>query len=415
MGLIVNRQTISWIVYDWATSPISALHITFIFSVYFTTILMPENGSFAWAMMSGITAFCIGVGAPILGRIADRQGYIRKALNLCTIAGGLATMALWFAYPDNRFAGMALGLSALSIFFTEMAFVYYNALLPHISPANILGRISGYGWGAGYIGAVIALLLVLVVLILPDPPLFGLDSASAEPVRLAMVFAGAWYLIFALPLMIYAPRQKAANDQKPFLASLRASWKTAIAINGMARFLLARMAYTDGLVTLFAFGGIYAAKVFAFSQIEILFFAICLNITAGIGAIIAGPLTDKIGPILIIRLSLIGLFLLGLVTILTEDKAIFWGAGIIIGIFVGPCQAAGRAWVGARVPVHDRASLFGLMAMSGKITSFAGPIAYGWLVYLSGAERAGMAVVLILFVIGFVLMPRRTDAVLNKD
>ena len=127
----------------------------------------------------------------------------------------------------------------------------------------------------------------------------------------------------------------------------------------MVRFLIARMAYNDGLITLFAFGGIYAANVFGFDQKDILIFAIGLNITAGIGAVTSGPLTDKWGPIRIIQISLAGLFGLGLICLLTKSLIVFWAASLCLGIFVGPCQAAGRVWVAHIAPAEHQTSLFG--------------------------------------------------------
>ena len=134
---------------------------------------------------------------------------------------------------------------------------------------------------------------MLAIFILPSPPLFGLSEKTAEPVRATMVFAGAWLILFSLPLFLMTPRS--VRKQAAILASLHQSWKLVLSLPDMVRFLIARMAYNDGLVTLFAFGGIYAAKVFGFTQQDILVFAIALNITAGIGAIIGGPLTDEMG------------------------------------------------------------------------------------------------------------------------
>jgi UMF1 family MFS transporter len=285
--------------------------------------------------------------------------------------------------------------------------MFYNALLPRLADAAITGRISGYGWGLGYIGAILALILVLAIFILPDPSLFGLSKAAAEPIRATMIFAGLWLVIFSLPLFFTPFEEGPKKQAQPFMLSLMQSGKLVLSIPNMMRFLAARMAYNDGLITLFAFGGIYAAKVFGFTQQDILIFAIGLNITAGIGAIIGGPLTDRWGAIYIIRTSLICLFLLGLVCLMTHSLTIFWVASLCLGFFIGPCQAAGRVWVSHLAPPENRASLFGFLALSGKLTSFVGPVLYGWIILVTGLERAGMVVVLGLFAIGFFLLPKQ--------
>ena len=393
--------------YDWASSVLPTLHTTFVFAVYFTTAVLPENGTFYWAMMTGIAALATGLLAPILGHLADLKGQIKRGLITATLTAALAIMGLWFVAPDPQFALLALGLSGLAIFFSELGFMFYNALLPRLADASITGRISGYGWGLGYIGAILALILVLAIFILPEPSLFGLSKAAAEPVRAAMIFAGLWLVIFSLPLFFTSFEEGPKKQAQPFMLSLIQSGKLVLSIPNMMRFLIARMAYNDGLITLFAFGGIYAAKVFGFTQQDILIFAIGLNITAGIGAIIGGPLTDRWGAIYIIRTSLICLFLLGLVCLMTHSLTIFWVASLCLGFFIGPCQAAGRVWVSHLAPPENRASLFGFLALSGKLTSFVGPVLYGWIILVTGLERAGMVVVLGLFAIGFFLLPKQ--------
>ena len=169
------------------------------------------------------------------------------------------------------------------------------------------------------------------------------------------------------------------------------------------------MAYNDGLITLFAFGGIYAAKVFSFSQFEIILFAIGLNISAGMGAIIGGFLDDNIGPIKTIKVALIGLFLCGLVAIITPYKIIFWIVGVGLGLFVGPVQSASRTYLSLAASDKHKGGLFGLYMVSGKLTSFIGPFLYGSLVMMSGNERYGMAVVLLLIAFGFVLLPLKDN------
>ena len=398
---------LSWVLYDWASSPLPTLHATFVFSVYFTTVIAPENGSLYWAQMTALSAFLLAVAAPVIGRVADTKGVLKQGLIATTLAAALATAALWFIQPSPAFILPALLLSGLAIFLSEAAFLFYNGLLPSVADKQDYGRLSGLGWGTGYFGAIAALVLVLVLFILPDQPVTGTKNQLGGPVQLTMLFAGAWLVFFSLPLFIFAPRPPARPLSGSLWAQLLSSLKQAAAIPGMKRFLLARMAFTDGLVTLFAFGGIYAAKVFAFSQTEILIFAIALNITAGIGAVLAGPLTDRLGPSSVLRLSLMCLTGLGLVAVLAPDRQIFWAAGLALGVFIGPCQSAARVWMARRVPPEHTTSLFGLFAFSGKVTSFVGPLCYGWLVLVTGNERSGMAVVIVLLITGYLLLPPR--------
>ena len=404
--LYSKKSQIGWALYDWASSPIPTLHATFIFSVYFTTIIMPDGGSVLWAYMTGLTALVVALIAPFLGSYADSSGKFKELIVLFISLGSLATGLLWFAQPEADFIGYAIILSAISIFFLESSFVFYNALLSKMIKKDNIGTLSGLAWGGGYVGAVIALVIVLAVFILPENPVFSLDKSESEHIRATMLFAAAWALVFSLPIMIYLPSfSKQYKKQEPTFLSYKKSLVEARKIPHMIRFLFARMAYNDGLVTLFAFGGIYAAKVFDFSQLEIIKFAICLNISAGLGAMIGGYIDDYIGSLKTIKLSLIGLFLCGLVAIITPYKILFWCVGISLGLFVGPIQSASRTYISLKAPDVHKGGLFGLYMVSGKLTSFIGPLLYGWIVMISGYDRLGMAIILVLLTAGYFLLP----------
>ena len=410
-----RKSQIGWALYDWASSPVPTLHATFIFAVYFTTVIMPEGGSVVWAYMTGITAFTIALIAPLLGSYADSTGKFKELIVLFIALGSIATGLLWFVQPNEAFISYAIILSAISIFFLESSFIFYNAILGKMIQRDHIGSLSGLAWGGGYIGSVIALIVVLVVFIMPDKSLFALDKSQSEHIRATMLFAASWAIIFSLPMMFYLPsfsQKNNKNNKNSAILSLKTSIIEARKIPNLLRFLLARMAYNDGLITLFAFGGIYAAKVFSFSQFEIILFAIGLNISAGMGAIIGGFLDDNIGPIKTIKVALIGLFLCGLVAIITPYKMIFWIVGVGLGLFVGPVQSASRTYLSLTASDKHKGGLFGLYMVSGKLTSFIGPFLYGWLVMMSGNERYGMAVVLLLIALGFVLLPSK-DATRN--
>jgi len=403
----LTRRLIAWSLYDWASSPVPTLHTTFIFSVFFATAVMPEGGTAAWAWMTSASALLIALAAPFLGRLADGRGAAKRYLAAATLTGAVATAGLWFVRPDPSFAMLALTLSALSILAMELSFVFYNAMLPVVAGPREYGRASGLAWGMGYVGAIVALVLVLVLFVLPDTPAFGIGTDEAAHIRVTMIFAALWLCLFAAPLFLLVKAPAAQPDPAPFGAQLRASLAVAMRIPGMPRFLLARMLFADGLVTLFAFGGIYAATVFGFSQTRVLVFGIILNITAGLGAALGGIADDRLGSLRVMRLCLMALAGLGIVAILAPTEGLFWAAGALLGIFIGPLQSSARAWVARRAPPDQRASLFGLMMFSGKATSFVGPFFYGVLVATTGSDRAGMAIVILMLLASFAVMPRR--------
>ena len=397
-----SLRILAYGLYDWAQSPMPTLHTTFIFAVYFATAVMPEGGSVAWAWLNAATAICIALAAPLLGVIADQYGWRKAMLFITSMGSIIAVSLLWYIKPDPSFAVMALLLSAGVMICGELAFVFYHALLPAVAPPERLGRVSGLAWGMGYFGAIFCLLLALFVFIFPDTPPFGLNPEEAEPVRATLPLAGLWFLIFALPVFLLVPEGR--TDRSHFRDSMVKGWQVVRQTPGLLRVLMARLLYADALVTLFAMGGIFAARIHGFSQQDVIIFAIILNITAGLGAVIGGRADDRLGSLETIRICLIALIVLGLLAIVVTSPLLFWVVGSLIGFFVGPLQSASRSHVLRLTPVGVESRVFGFFMLTGKATAFIGPFIYGGLVLISGSDRIGMLVVVALLIGGLVLL-----------
>jgi UMF1 family MFS transporter len=223
------------------------------------------------------------------------------------------------------------------------------------------------------------------------------------------LLVAVWFLVFSLPLFLWVHEDRSRISPggavlTDTVAQLKATFAQVRRYRQIVRFLVARLIYNDALVTIFAFGGIYAAETFGFTLEQVLIFGIVINLAAGAGAIALGFLDDAIGGKRTIIVSLIGLlFATGLATVATSATWI-WVAGVAIGIFSGPNQAASRSLMGRFVPAHAENEFFGFFAFSGKLTAFIGPFLLGLLTDISGSQRVGVSVVLVLFVIGLLLL-----------
>jgi UMF1 family MFS transporter len=218
-----------------------------------------------------------------------------------------------------------------------------------------------------------------------------------------------WLAVFSLPLFLFTPDRQsaglpAAEAVRRGLAQLRRTFANLRRYRAIGRFLIARMIYTDGLNTLFAFGGIYAAGTFNMSTAEVIKFGILLNITAGLGALCFGWVDDWLGAKRTILISLIGLLACGAAAVLVTEPMHFWIAGGALGIFVGPAQAASRSLMARLAPAELRTEMFGLYALTGKITAYIGPFLLGTVTYWTGSQRLGIATILACFVVGGLLL-----------
>jgi MFS transporter, UMF1 family len=408
-----RRSVAGWCLFDWANSAFPAVITTFVFATYFTQGVAtdPVTGTAQWGHALAVAGLVIAVLSPILGSVADLTGKRKAWLAAFTSLNILAVASLWFVRPSPDSVWLALvGIAVATIAF-EITCVFYNALLPELAPPAYIGRISGWGWGLGYLGGIVCLAVVLVAFVQAETPLFGLDKSSAEHVRAAGPFSAAWYALFALPLFFLvrepAGKRLALGEAlRVGIADLRTTLRTLSRPDhrAMAWFLLAQMIYADGLTTLFAFGGIYAAGTFGMQLPEVITFGIALNLTAGIGALAFAWLDDRLGARWTIATGLSALIAVSTALLLIESKAWFWGLGLVLGAFFGPVQAASRSMVARLAPPEHRGQMFGLLALSGRVTAFVGPAVLGWATVAAGSQRAGMATILVFFVAGLALL-----------
>lgn len=408
-----RRAVAGWCLFDWANSAFPAVITTFVFATYFTQGVAadPVTGTAQWGHALAVAGLIIALLSPILGSVADLTGLRKAWLAAFATLNILAVASLWFVKPSPDSVMLALaGITIATVAF-EIACVFYNALLPDLAPPSYIGRISGWGWGLGYLGGIICLAVVLVAFVQAEVPALGLDKASAEHVRVAGPFSALWYALFALPLFFWvrepAGRSLAAVEAVRLgLTDLRETLRTLARPDHrtMAWFLLAQMIYADGLTTLFAFGGIYAAGTFGMELPEVITFGIALNLTAGIGAFAFAWLDDRLGARWTIAWALSALIVVSAALLLIESKAWFWGLGLLLGVFFGPVQAASRSMVARLAPPAHRGQMFGLLALSGRVTAFAGPALLGWATVVAGSQRAGMATILLFFVAGLLIL-----------
>lgn len=404
-----SRAIWSWALYDFANSPFTTLVVTFVYATYFTQAIAPDPiaGTVLWSRAVALTAVVVAACSPILGALADRGGFRKLFVMLSTLCCVLATTGLYFVLPGHVWAALALLVAANVAF--EFGTVFYNAFLPNLAPPGRIGRISGYGWGLGYLGGLLALAVALVTLIQPDVPWFGFSTESGQNIRATNLLVAVWFLVFSLPLFLWVdePRPRHTDGRRVVAAAFAQLHRTLQEIRKyrqVVRFLVARMIFNDGLVTIFAFGGIYAAGTFGFTLQQVLIFGIVLNLAAGLGALTMGHLDDWIGGKPTLVISLVGLFAGTLLAVVAPSELWLWVAGIIIGIFIGPNQSASRTMMARFVPPDAQNEFFGFFAFSGKLTAFLGPLLLGVLTQWSGSQRVGVSVVLLLFGLGLVLL-----------
>ena len=402
---------VAWCFYDFANSAFTTLVVTFIYAAFFTRVIAPDEvtGTWLWSRSVSLTAVAVALLSPLLGALADRVGHRKRFLGSFTAMAVVGAAFLYTAMPGQ--VTKALFWFTLANVAFELGGVFYNAFLPDVAPPDRIGRVSGYGWALGYVGGLSALGLALVGFVDADTPWFGLAREGYQHIRATNLLVAVWFAVFSVPFFLWVRERPASAHALPAPLSdafrqLAATFRQVRRYPDVFRLLLARLFYADGLNTVFAFGGIYAAGVFGFTFEELLVFGLVLNVAAGAGAFALGFVDDRLGGKRTIQISLVGFILASLTALLAAKRTLFWGAGLLIGLCAGPNQAASRSLLGRFAPPDKKNELYGLFAFSGKATAFVGPFLLGELTRLFGSQRAGMAVVLVFFVVGLALVQR---------
>jgi UMF1 family MFS transporter len=413
---VPKRIVLAWGLWDWGSASFNAVVTTFVFTVYLTTAEgfggeTVVSAQLGWALAGA--GLLIALLAPVTGQRSDSSGRRKFWLGVNTYIVVAITAALFFVQPDQNYLWLGLLLVAAGNVFFEFAGVNYNAMLAQISTPTTLGRVSGFGWGMGYIGGIVLLLVVYFGFISPDVGLFGVTSDDGMDVRVSMLIAAAWFGIFALPVLFAVPEYKgvgARREKVGFFASygrladdIRHLWKDS---RTTVYFLFASAVFRDGLAGVFTFGGVLAAGSFGFSPGEVIIFAIAANVVAGISTITVGLLDDKVGPKPVIIVALIGIVVAGFAVFFLHDggQTVFWIFGLALCLFVGPAQSASRSYLARVIPAGREGEVFGLYATTGRAVSFLAPTAFAICVTIGGAQYWGILGIIVVVLIGLALL-----------
>ncbi|WP_172119217.1 MFS transporter [Actinomyces faecalis] len=448
---------VAWGLWDWGSAAFNAVITTFVFTVYLTSSAFGDKDVTESSLSLGLTiaGACIALLAPVTGQRSDRAGRTIFWLGAYTAVVVAISAGLFFVLPAPGYLWLGITLLGVGNVFFELASVNYNGLLASLAPKDKVGAVSGLGWGMGYLGGIVLLLILFVGFINPEVGWFGVTSENGLNVRAAMLVAAAWFGLSAIPVLLTqsgrgvrryrqdeadddvrgSERSQAAMESEPAVlqgravkarreslwASYKRLWRTLVALYRshpeVLWFLLAAAVFRDGLAGVFTYGGIIAQNTFGFSSSDVIIFAIAANVVAGVATIISGRLDDLLGPRRVILGSLGILVVAGMLVFLLHDggAAVFWALGLTLSACVGPAQSAARSFLARVIPTGREGEIFGLYATTGRAVSFLAPAMYGLFIWIGksvvGGEASYWGILGIVAVLGagLVLMLRVGD------
>ena len=439
--VIPRRRVFAWALWDWATQPFNTVILTFVWVPSFLTSYLFLDPSLAASGLgadgeridcdtaaNAATAYCGGLGslavqlgwgitvagiliallAPVMGQRADAGGRQKLQLGIFTGLLILAQLGMFFIDGTPDFFWIGVSLIAIGSVFGEIANVSYNALLVSVATPKNIGKVSGLGWGFGYLGGIIALTIVVGLI------LGGLlDGDDPMTFRIIGLGAAIWTTIFVIPIFLAVPEPTKVREiaQVNFFRSyvelfrsIQRLWRTA---RHTFWFLLASAVYRDGLAAVFTFGAVIAGQVFGFGFTDLVIFGIALNLVAGVSTILAGRLDDRFGPKPVILFAIGGLVICCLVVFFGAPlgQPLFWAAGIVLAAFVGPAQAASRSFLARVTPAGYEGEIFGLYATTGRAAGWMASLLWGVFILAAANQTLyGILGIALILAIGFGLL-----------
>jgi MFS transporter, UMF1 family len=423
-----RSQAVAWALWDTGSAGVSAVVVTFVFSVYLTgAVGKGLHGGVTPASWLGralaIAGLTIAVLAPVIGVWVENPRRRRLTLTVLTglVVGLVSAMSLIRERPEYLWAGLAL--LAVGAACGDLASVPYNAMLRQLTTPQNSGRISGFGLAAAFVGSVGLLLLVYFGCIDGKGSTRGflhLPIGDGMNVRIAMLVAAGWLVVFATPLLLTAHKLPApAGADGPALSALggyRRLWKDLVGEwhrdRNLVYYLLAAAVFRDGLAGVFTFGGVLGVNAYGISPDDVLIFGVAASVVAALGAVFGGFLDDWIGSKPVIIGSLAAIIAAGLAMMALSGPRAFWATGLLLCLFIGPAQASARTLLLRMSSEGKEGVAFGLYTMTGRAVSFVAPWLFSLFVDLFGAVRAGMGGLCLVMVAGLlgllmVRVPRR--------
>jgi len=428
-----RKRLLGWFFFDWASQPYNTLLLTFIFGPYVKEVLGDGTAAqSAWGFGIGAAGIVIAILAPILGAIAETSGNRLRWIWVFSVMYFIGALGLWGAAPDDFNLILTLGFFAIGLIGMEFATIFTNSMLPDLGTREQIGRISGNGFALGYIGGLLALVIMLLFFaesaatgktFVGLDPLFGLDAAAREGTRFVGPLTAIWYALFMIPFFLYVRDPKvakpAAGAVRASLAGLMKTLKSLRRSPSLFAYLGSSMFYRDALNGMYVFGGIYAAGVLNWTVVDTGIFGILAIITGAVFSFLGGRADSAYGPkpviigcvviLLIVAVSILFVARDSVFGIAVSESSrmpdiAFYIFGALIGGAGGALQAASRTMMVCQANPDRMVEAFGLYALAGKSTSFIAPLSIGLVTSLTGSQQLGVSPLIVLFLIGLFLL-----------
>lgn len=416
-----SREIFGWKMYDWANSTFSTVVVTALLGPYLLTLSEGQNPinlfgtdiqpAAIFPTAASLSVFLQVFFLPLLGTVADYTNLKKRMMMTFAYVGATFAIMLFFIQPDMPVIGTNGAILLGSLFFIianfcfGAAIVFYNAYLPDIAPPALRDKISSEGWGLGYLGGGLLLLVNLGMLTLME------DTGLA--VRLSLASAGVWWLVFTYLFPQQRLQVRAAARSLPAgttliqhgfrqirttLSEMRDKYPMTL------RYLLAYLVYNDGIQTVIVVSTAFAAQELGVEATTLLLLVLMIQFVAFFGAIGFGKLAGRIGAkrsimITLVIWSILVIYAYGFLVNVTQ----LFVMGFFLALVLGGSQALSRSLFSQMIPLSQESEYFGFYEISERGTSWIGPLLFAAAVQITGSQRIALVSLIVFFVLGLAL------------
>jgi MFS transporter, UMF1 family len=406
----LTKEENSWVFYDWANSAYSIIITTAVFPLFYKAAAknagVSDVDSTAYLGYTiAIATFILAMLGPILGSIADYQGYKKRFFKFFFLMGVAATAILAFIPSDQWL--LLLACYTVAAVGSAGANVFYDAFLVDVTTEERMNRISSRGLGFGYIGSTIPFIISIAIIILAQRNIIPISVATAS--KIAFLITAAWWGLFTIP-MIKNVHQRYYIEREPnpvvnSFKRLGSTLKEIQKFRALFLFLLAYFFYIDGVGTIISMSTAYGSDL-GISSTNLLIILFVTQVVAAPFAILYGRLAEKFTGKKMLYVGIIVYIIVCIYAYFLKTTMDFWILAMLVATSQGGIQALSRAYFAKLVPKEKSNEFFGFYNIFGKFASIMGPLLVGVTAQITGNSSSGVFSLVILFIIGLVILAR---------
>ncbi len=404
---LINKKVLAWAFYDWANSAFALSVLAVLYPLFLGSYWSDgASGSAVTARLAWITAGSSAIVcliAPVFGTIADTGGYRKRFLFMLALLGATTTAALGIVGIGDWPIALALYLFASIGFYSST--IFYDSLLIDVTEPRNYSFVSSLGFSVGYLGG--ALLLALHVWMLLAPEIFGFASTDSV-IKFAFMSVGAWWLIFAMPLLLFVPerhstREVAGHVVRAAYEELKSTIKQIRQYRNVVIFLIAYWLYIGGVFTVIFMAVNYGQRL-GFSRQDLIIALMITNITGFFATLLYAYFGHKYGPKRGIYFGLAVYIVMSIWAMFMVDVKQFYIMAIVIGCVQGGVQGLSRSLYASLIPPEQPGEFFGFYGMLTKFAHVLGPVLVGIAAMLSDDPKWVLLALMPLFIGGGMLL-----------